>query len=97
MQKLLTPAKPKLAKNKFCCDGLNAELVTPIKSITKNGVYWRRGIYKCSKCGEFSLRSESQLQSWNTMVELISKEKALHMLEDKKKFIEEMRYKNGMV
>ncbi len=85
----------KLPQFKYCCKGQHAELITPIKSVTKKGIVWRRGLYRCRKCKGYSIRGEAdQLDTWNTLVELISKERAYAILESKRKFVERMKKSN---
>ena len=88
-----TQTQSRLPKYKFCCDGLYAVLITPIKTIQKKGIRWKRGLYQCKVCGEYSIRGEtSQKDSWNTLAELVTKEEAESILKEKEEFL---RYKNG--
>ena len=62
-----------MLRNKFCCGGLNAEMIeTHIPVIRfKNGKQTKffTAIYKCHHCNEITLRGESSLKEWNTLVE----------------------------
>lgn len=87
-----TYTRSRLPKFKFCCDGQNAVLITPIKTIQKESIRWRRGLYHCKKCNEYSIRGEtSQKSSFNTQAELITKDQAESILKEKENFL---RYKN---
>lgn len=82
----------KLPQKKFCCNGQHTEIVTPIKSVKKGKVLWRRALYRCKKCHEYSIRGETDdLPMNNTSVDIITKEEASRILEEKKRFLEKMR------
>ena len=80
---------------KYCCNGQHAKIVTPIKSAKIKGALWKRAIYLCHKCNEYTIRGETEdRQMHTTSVKLITKETASKMIEAKKKFVQKMRKKN---
>jgi len=85
----------RLPNRKFCCDGLNAILITPIKTVNRQGVIWRRALYYCSKCHDYTIRGEAKISTHNTKVDFISKKEAEILINEKKAFVERMVKKNG--
>ena len=87
----------RLPNRKYCCDGLNAILITPIKTIKEKGVAWRRAVYCCSRCHDYTIRGEAKISTHNTIVNIISKKEAEILIQEKRAFIERMVKKNGRV
>ncbi len=57
---------------KFCCNDNNAILIVPLWPMEKRGQKFFMGLFKCKKCGEFTLRGESQARQWNTFVQILN-------------------------
>jgi hypothetical protein len=76
---------------------LNAILITPIKTVNRKDVAWRRAIYCCDKCHEYTVRGEAKISTHNTMVNIISKKEAEILINEKKAFVERMVKKNDRV
>jgi hypothetical protein len=59
-------------------------LVRTLPSISREGVAWQVGIFKCIKCGALTLRGETdQLKAWNTFIEWLTPEMATELMEVK--------------
>jgi hypothetical protein len=67
-----------IAQYKYCCRGNTAKLFFRIPSVVVNGIRWHRGIYRCTKCGEYTIRSETDdIRTFETCkVEFVDSETA---------------------
>ena len=66
---------------KFCCDGMNAIKVHNLTPVYKDGVKWYTALYKCSICGSYTIRGETNQKVVNsTSVEFISEERARELM-----------------
>lgn len=74
---------------KYCCGGNNAIMVVPLWPVNRNGVKCYTALYKCDKCGEFTLRGEAddrdvrnQHLDWSTFVEYLNESQAVALIEE---------------
>lgn len=76
---------------KFCCGGQNAKMMSPLFPMTRerNGkqVKFFTAAYKCHKCGEITLRGETdQLKAWTTFVEYLNADEVNTLIKEKEAY-----------
>lgn len=78
-----------MTHKKFCCDGLNAIKVLNLWPVYKDKIKWYTALYKCSVCGSYTIRGETnQKTSNNTSVEFITPERAAVLIDKAKERIQ---------
>lgn len=83
-----------MEKYKFCCKGNTATMVKPLWPVIIKDVKWYRALYHCPVCGDYTIRSEANIQSFNTKVEFVSKEQSDELMieADERKKQKELNY-----
>ena len=80
-----------MERAKFCCDGLNADLIEPLfpvyREVKGQKIKFYTAVYKCRRCGEITIRGETnQLRYWNTFIEYIKAEQVEALKKEKKQY-----------
>lgn len=74
----------KISTKKYCCGSNNALMIVPLWPMKRRGKKWFMALFQCKCCHEYSLRGVNQQESWNTFVEILTKERALEFIKEKK-------------